>query len=138
VQRQLEYAIVQDVRVLPNDVMCLRILLSYYIMRVISVCDKKNDTHVAQRCDVSESCFPIIMRVTKYARNMSNKTKFPSKENEGVDLRGCALQLGIGAMTGRLGSVPRTVCPRATRRRTRCWQASGVGSWCCGLGCGGT
>ena len=40
------------------------------IMRVVSVCDKKNDTHVAQRCDVSESCFPIIMRVTKYTSNV--------------------------------------------------------------------
>ena len=40
------------------------------IMRVVSVCDKKNDTHVAQRCDVSESCFPILMRVTKYARSV--------------------------------------------------------------------
>ena len=49
-------------------------------------------------------------------------------------LRGCARQVGIGAMTARLGEAAWMAWRRVSSSTTRCWQASGVG-WLCGLGC---
>ena len=46
-------------------------------------------------------------------------------------LRGCARQVGIGAMTARLGEAAWMAWRRVSSSTTRCWQASGAARMRC-------